>query len=243
MKLPYKTDEIDRIDRRRFSIILVRPENQENIGLVARAMKNTGFEDLRLVGLDRLGPEAYRTAIHSEDILDAARFSPRVADATKSLHLIFSSTARVRKTFSILPLSEAIETIFRYTLSARIGLLFGNERTGLTDEELGASNFIFFIPQATRQPSYNLASAVLLTLFSIFGRATGKIISQAPPPLPRKEQEDSIRLILKKLEKKGFIHETNRRHVTGMVQDLFGRIALTEKDRRFLLALLNKAVD
>ena len=121
--------------------------------------------------------------------------------------------------------------------------MFGNERTGLTSEELGASNFIFFIPQAIRQPSYNLASAVLLALFSVFSRALGEIVSQAPPPLPRKEQEDSIRLILKKLEKKGFIHETIRLHVTGMVQDLFGRIALTEKDRRFLLALLNKAVD
>ncbi len=189
------------------------------------------------------GPDAYRTAVHSEDILDKARCSPGIEDATKSLHLVFSSTARFRKTFSIRPLSEAIETIFRYPLSARIGLLFGNERTGLTDEELGASNFIFFIPQAVRQPSYNLASAVLLTLFSIFSRSSGEIIPQSPPPLPRKEQEDSIRLILKKLERKGFIHDTNRLHVTGMVQDLFGRIALTDKDRRFLLALLNKAVD
>jgi tRNA/rRNA methyltransferase len=243
MKLPYETDEIDRIDRKRFSIILVRPENQENVGLVARAMKNTGFEDLRLVGLNRLEPEAYRTAIHSEDLLDKARFFSSLEEATQSSHLVIASTARFRKTFSILPLPEAIKTIFRYPLSTRIGLLFGNERTGLTSEELGASNFIFFIPQATRQPSYNLASAVLLTLFSVFSRAVGEIVSQAPPPLPRKEQEDSIRLILKKLEKKGFIHETNRLHVTGMVQDLFGRIALTEKDRRFLLALLNKAVD
>ena len=140
-------------------------------------------------------------------------------------------------------LPEAIETIFNYPVSTCIGLLFGNERTGLTSKELGASNFIFFIPQATRQPSYNLGSAVLLTLFSIFSRSSGKYISQALLPLPRKEQEDSIRLILRKLEKKGFIHETNKAHVTGMVQDLFGRIALTEKDRRFLLALLNKVVD
>jgi len=243
MKLPYETEVKDRINRKRFSVILIRPENQENIGLVTRAMKNTGFEDLRLVGFERLEPEAYRTAIHSEDILERARFYPSLEEATESLHLVFASTARFRKTFSILTLPEAIETIFNYPVSARIGLLFGNERTGLTSKELGASNFVFFIPQATRQPSYNLGSAVLLTLFSIFSRSSGEYISQGPLPLPRKEQEDSIRLILEKLEKKGFIHKTNKAHVTGMVQELFGRIALTEKDRRFLLALLNKVVD
>jgi len=243
MKLPYKSAETDRINRKRFSVVLIRPENQENIGLVARAMKNTGFEDLRLVGVEHLEPEAYKTAIHSEDILDKARLYRKLNEATHSLHLVFASTARSRKNFSILTFPEAIETIFRYPVATRIGLLFGNERTGLTSEELGASNFIFFIPQATRQPSYNLGAAVLLTLFSIFIRSSGECISQSPLPLPRKEQEDCIRLILKKLEKKGFIHETNKVHVRGMVQDLFGRIALTEKDRRFLLALLNKAVD
>jgi tRNA C32,U32 (ribose-2'-O)-methylase TrmJ len=84
---------------------------------------------------------------------------------------------------------------------------------------------------------------MLLTLFAILTRSAGEYISQAPLFLPRKEQDDSIRLISKKLEKKEFIRETNKAHVTEMVQDLFGRIALTEKDRRFLLALLNKAVD
>jgi len=243
MKLPYKIDPTDRINRKRFSVVLVRPENQENIGLVARALKNTGFDDLRLVGLDRLKPEAYKTAIHCEDILDQARFYQSLEEATQSLNLVFASTARFRKTFSILTLQAAIETIFSYPLSTHIGLLFGNERTGLTSEELGASNFVFFISQASRQPSYNLASAVLLTLFSIFSHSSGEFISQSPLPLLRKEQEDCIRLILRKLKEKGFIHETNKVHVTEMVQDLFGRIALTEKDRRFLLALLNKAVD
>jgi TrmH family RNA methyltransferase len=243
MKLPYKPDGTDLINRKRFSVILIRPENHENIGLVARAMKNTGFDDLRLVGLVGLKPEAYRTAVHSQDILEGARFSATLKEATRDLDLVLASTARFRKTFTILTLLEATDAIIHYPSSTRIGLLFGNERTGLTSEELGASNFVFFIPQASRQPSYNLASAVLLTLFSIFSRSSTEYVSQAPKPLPRKEQEDSIRLILKKLENKGFIHETNRVHVTGMVQDLFGRIALTEKDRRFLLALLNKAVD
>lgn len=243
MKRPYEKAGTDRLKRDRFAVILVKPESPENIGLAARAMKNTGFEDLRLVGLASLDPEASRTAIHCRAILDRARFFPGLAEATADLDLVVASTARFRKTFTVLPLSEAIETVLRFPRQTRVGLVFGNERTGLSSRELGAANYVFFIPQATPQPSYNLASAVLLTLFGLFSRASGEIVVREEKPVSRKEQDDCIRLILAKLERKDFIHPGNRVHVTEMVQDLFGRLALSEKDKRFLLALLGKAVD
>lgn len=243
MKRPYEKEGTDRLNRKRFSVILVKPESPENVGLAARAMTNTGFEDLRLVGLESLDPEASRTAIHSRHILDRARFFPTLAKATEDLQLVLASTARFRKTFTVLPLTEAAETVSRFPPSTRVGLVFGNERTGLSSAELGAANFVFYIPQASSQPSYNLASAVLLTCFALFSRSSGEIVVREVKPISRKEQEDCIRLILRKLEDKDFIHPTNKVHVTEMVQDLFGRLALTEKDRRFLLALLDRAVD
>jgi tRNA/rRNA methyltransferase len=48
---------------------------------------------------------------------------------------------------------------------------------------------------------------------------------------------------LDKLEKRRFIHRTNKRHMTEMIYDLFGRFALTEKDRKLLLALFSKGID
>ena len=243
MKRPHEKEGTDRLNRKRFSVILVKPESPENIGLAARAMKNTGFEELRLVGLESLHPEASRTAIHSRPLLDRAAFFPTLAEATADLNLVLASTARFRKTFAVLPLNEAVETVFRFPPSTRVGLVFGNERTGLSSAELGAANFVYYIPQAASQPSYNLASAVLLTCFALFSRSSGEMVVREVKHLPRKEQEDCIRLILRKLEAKDFIHPTNKVHVTEMVQDLFGRLALTEKDRRFLLALLDRAVD
>lgn len=243
MDLPFKTDGQDKIGRSRFAVILVRPENQENIGLAARAMKNTGFSDLRIVGVDGLEAEARRTAIHAEDILERAGFYRNLSDATRGLHLVFASTARVRKKFAILVLHEAVETILRFPLPTQVGLLFGNERTGLSSEELGAANFVFSIPQVARQPSYNLASAVLLTLFAVFIKSAEPVIAKEQLPLTREVQEECIRVILLKLEQAGFIHRTNEEHVTQRVQDLFGRLALTDKDRRLLMAIFNKAVD
>jgi TrmH family RNA methyltransferase len=242
MDLPFKTDAADSINRKKFAVILVRPEKQENIGLVARAMKNTGFSDLRVVGPKSFDAETQRTAVHAGDILGRASFYSSLSQAVRRLHLVFASTARVRSKFSILPLEEAVDLIFHYPASTRVGLLFGNERTGLTSKELGAANFVFSIRQAVRQPSYNLSSAVLLTLFEIFRRLPQTLVCREKKPLPREDQDECIRVVLMKLRQSKFIHETNETHVTRRVQDLFGRLALTDKDRKLLMAIFNKAI-
>lgn len=228
---------------KRFSVILVRPENPENIGLVARNMKNTGFSQLLIVGKNSLEQRAYVTAVHSKEILDKARLYPDLARATSDLDLVFASTSKRRKNYSLMSLKNAVSEMFRFPPSTRIGLLFGNERTGLTGEDLRSSNFLFAIPQVHRQPSYNLASAVLLTLFHISAQG-GQDESETnrEKPLCRSEQQELISLILRNLEKRKFIHETNKKHVTEMVHDLFGRFALTERDRTLLLALFSKGL-
>ncbi|MCX8159968.1 MAG: hypothetical protein N3G18_03425 [Candidatus Saccharicenans sp.] len=242
MKLPYVLPG-DRLHRNRFTVVLVNPENQENIGLVARAMKNTGFSGLRITGLTELQPEAFRTAVHSADILKKAGLYASLDEAVADLNLVLASTVRQRKAFRILTIDEILEKIKDFPAETKIGLVFGNERTGLSDRELRRANFVYFIPQAGRQPSYNLAAAVLLSLYAIFRESGSQPIPQIAPPLPRKEQEDCIKLILKKLEKRGFLHDTNREHVTDLLYDLFGRLALSERDRHFLTAVFNKGLD
>lgn len=228
-----------------FHIILVRPENPENIGLVARAMKNTGFSRLRLTGWNTVPLKSFRTAVHAADILRAASIFPDLPAATADLQVVFASTAKARKNFSCLFFDEALSKMLSSGPDVKIGLLFGNERTGLTSPELGSANFLFTIPQVSRQPSYNLASAVLVTLFELFrhlerGRVDSRIISEEAP-LPRKEQEECIRLLLRKLEERGFIHSTNRRHIAEMVSGLFGRLTMTDSDRRLILAMFSHA--
>lgn len=243
MRLPHGERDQDGIGRGRFSVILSRPKNHENIGFVARAMKNTGFDDLRLISVDALRPEAFRTAVHSGTILKKARHFQDLAAATRDLHVVLAATARVRNTFAVQTFTDALETIRTFPPGARIGLLFGNERTGLMSEELGAANFVFTLPQASRQPSYNLASAALLTLFAVFSLAGPAPAKLEALPATRAAQDDCIRVVLMKLERSGFIHGDNRAHVSEMVRGLFGRLALTDKDRRFLMAVFNQGAE
>jgi TrmH family RNA methyltransferase len=223
-------------------VVLVRPGNPENIGLVARAMKNTGFPDLRIVTRGPLSAEARRTAVHAEDVLGGARLFPSLEAALADRDFVLASTARLRRHATVVPLTEAVRTIGGLPAGARIALLFGSERTGLLSEEIERANLVFTIPQAGRQPSYNLGAAVLLTLYSLFATAPPPP-PEREPPLPRPEQDAAIALILRQLEAKRFIHSGNKVHVSALTHDLLGRLAMTARDRRFLLALFAKGVD
>jgi TrmH family RNA methyltransferase len=228
----------------RFTVVLSRPENPANIGAVARSMKNTGFCRLRLVGVSCIEQESYRTAVHSRDILDSAQLYAQLSEATADLHVVFAASSKKRKSYSHLPLEEALEKISRLPEKTEVGLLFGNERTGLSSEELKYSNYLFAIPQATEQPSFNLAAAVLITLFRIYSLSEQPADGfQQEKPLPQEEQLACIEIILGKLEEKGFLHKTNKKHTSEMVHDLFGRLCMTEKDKRLLLAMFSKGID
>jgi tRNA/rRNA methyltransferase len=225
------------------AVVLVRPDSPENIGLAARGMANTGFGDLRVVGLDRFEAAAWRTAIHAEPVLESARFFPTLAAAVADRELVLGSTARVRHDFPLVTLTEAVRRVREYPQETRVAFVFGNERTGLTQEELGLANVRFHIPQAARQPSYNLGVAVTLTLHAVaFG--------DAPPPAARRglplsheEQAEAGRRFRAMLDSLGFMHATNRAFISEKVQDIFFRMALTAKDRDIVLAMFRKALE
>jgi tRNA/rRNA methyltransferase len=231
------------IDPPRFTVILVRPDSPENIGLAARGMANTGFTDLRLVGLDRLEPPAWRTAIHADSIIEAARFFGSLAEAVADRDLVLGSTARVRHDFPLVPLADAVTRIAEYPAATRVGLVFGNERTGLTQPELGLANIRFHIPQAARQPSYNLGVAVTLTLHAIafYGGASAALRRHLP--LDHAAQAEAGRRFAGLLDGLGFMHDTNRDFIVEKVQDIFFRMALTAKDRDIILAMFRKALE
>lgn len=231
------------LDLSRFAVILVRPDSPENIGLAARGLANAGFSDLRIVGLDKLEPPAWRTAIHAESIIEAAQFFSSLEASVSDLQLVLGSTARVRHDFPLVTLADGVRRIGEYPAETRIGLVFGNERTGLTQEEIGLANIRFHIPQAARQPSYNLGVAVTLTLHAI-------AFENAPPPAVRKdlplthaEQAEAGRRFREMLDSLGFMHDTNRAFITEKVQDIFFRMTLTAKDRDIILAMFRKAIE
>lgn len=230
-------------DPARLAVVLVRPDSAENIGLAARGMANTGFADLRLVGLERLEPPAWRTAIHADGILERARFYPSLDEAVADREIVLGSTARVRHDFPLVPLEEAAGRVAEYPGTTRVGLVFGNERTGLTQDELGRANIRFHIPQAGRQPSYNLGVAVTLTLHALAFRGGPPPALRRHPPLDHAAQAEAGRRFRDMLDHFGFMRDTNRDFIADKVEDIFFRMTLTAKDRDIILAMFRKALE
>jgi TrmH family RNA methyltransferase len=159
-------------------IVLVAPSHPGNIGAAARAMKNMGLGSLVLVR-PRQFPHAEATvrASGADDVLAAARVVDTLAEALTGCGFIAATTARERdQYFRVADVREAAPRILAEAQRSPAAVLFGAERTGLTNEELEAAHVLLRIPAAAAYPSLNLAMAVQLIAYELY-RARGV----APP--------------------------------------------------------------
>jgi tRNA (cytidine32/uridine32-2'-O)-methyltransferase len=151
-------------------IVLVEPSHPGNIGAAARAMMNMGLEHLVLVRPQRFpDPEATARASGAEPLLLRARVVPTVAAAIADCGLVAATTSRERdQYFRVLDVRAAAARIREESRRAPAAVLFGAERTGLTNEDLEAAHILVRIPTAAEYASLNLAMAVQLVAYELF---------------------------------------------------------------------------
>lgn len=145
-------------------IILHRPQSSDNIGAVARAMKNFGLSRLVLVAPRRYEADrAHTLAVHAGDVLDAATIVPTLEDAVAPYALVIPTTARAMRGRPppITP-RQAARELLSVAPPARTALMFGEEATGLSNERLSRFALYSSIPADPDRSSLNLAQAVLL---------------------------------------------------------------------------------
>lgn len=163
-------------------IVLVAPSHPGNIGAAARAMKNMGLGALVLVR-PRQFPHAEATARASgaDDVLGAARVVDTLAEALSGCGFIAATTARERdQYFRVTDVREAAPRILAEAQRSPAAVLFGAERTGLTNEELETAHVLLRIPADAAYPSLNLAMAVQLIAYELY-RARGAAPRSAEP--------------------------------------------------------------
>jgi len=151
------------------AIVLVRPQLGENIGAAARAMLNCGLTELRLVS-PRDGwpsPKALNAASGAGEVIDGVRLFASVAEAVADLNRVYATTARPRELIKTVlsPRHAAEELIVAAKSGQGTGVMFGPERTGLTNDELGHADTIIEVPLNPAFASLNLAQAVLIVAY------------------------------------------------------------------------------
>jgi tRNA/rRNA methyltransferase len=161
-------------------IVLLRPRSPENLGGVARAMRNFGLEDWAVVELGTHDfAAARRVAVHAEELLDRPRLVRTLDEAVADCAwVVGTSSRRVRGKRQLAPDAVAREAWAR-AAEGPTAIVFGDERSGLTNDEVHRCHDLSAIPADEAQPSLNLAQAVLVYAYEL-GRARPPSVERPP---------------------------------------------------------------
>jgi tRNA/rRNA methyltransferase len=229
------------------AVILSFPQLGENIGAAARAMANFGLSDLRLIHPRDGWPNdrAWMMAAGALDVVKGARLFPDVRAALGDLNLVYATTARDRGvTKEVLTPEEAARRLrIAAAKGLKTGILFGNERAGLTNEEVSLADAVITIP-TSEFASINLGQAVLLTCYEWFRAADA-----TPPvridhgPIHRKPSREEMFALFEHLEREltdsGFLFPPDKRdHMVRAMRATLHRARLTYQEVQTLRGMI-----
>lgn len=230
-------------------IVLVEPSHPGNIGAVARAMKNMALEELVLVQPKQFPhAEAEARAAGADDLLARARVVGSVAEALEGCGFVAATTSRDRdQNFRVLDVRAAAERIAIEARSSPAAVLFGAERTGLTNEALESAHALIRIPANSEYLSLNLAMAVQLVAYELFRACTNPVVAD-PRTAPLATPDEMERLyahVTEVLEAVDFRDRTQSgTHLIGRIRRVFQRAELDQNElnilRGFLTAVQNR---
>ena len=211
-----------------FSVILVRPQLGSNIGAVARAMYNFSCTDLRLVNpRDNWHDEnADAIATGASYLLDKAKVYSSLNDATADLHSLFALTVRSRYINKPLLDIKNIDSIVDSGGDSKIGLVFGPENSGLSNEDIVLAHKLISISTNPEFSSLNLAQAVAVTLHQLCTNTIEtSISSKSSSKATRMELIHFFSHLEQAIEKTKFIQVDNKKaNMLRNIKNIFTRI-------------------
>jgi tRNA/rRNA methyltransferase/tRNA (cytidine32/uridine32-2'-O)-methyltransferase len=242
-------------------VVLSRPAEAGNAGAVCRAMKNMGLSRLRLVAPEFKDETAALSeagfgyggnlavikarAVHAGDVWEGAESFDTLADAIRDCQLVIGTTRRRGRHRKIITMTPQETASFFKGRPGPAALVFGNERTGLEDDELELCNFASHIPADDIFPSLNLSHAVMIYAYELFQAlsdaeqltAKGQWI-----PMDQETINNLVQNLTGRLKELGFYKKPGREEQERFFRDLFSRSGLTEREALYFINVVAKAV-
>lgn len=171
------------------AVVLVRPQEEGNVGAVARAMANMGLAELVLVEpAVELGDVARARAVKARTLLDTAMRKPSLAEAVAGCDCVIGTTASRGRNLADQPLTpRELSAWLAVTGASQVALVFGPETSGLTQDELALCTGLVRIPTDVQLPTLNLSQAVLIVTYELFLGREDQI-----EPSPSAAQEEDL---------------------------------------------------
>ena len=228
------------------TIILVRPQLPENIGMTARGMDNFGLSKLYLVNPREGWPnkKAENSAKHAKSIIKKVKTFTNLEEATSKFNLVIATTNRQRfltkKTYNNF---NALSKKFNHF--KKIAILFGPENSGLSNQDLRFANDIYTIKTAKLNKSLNLSHAVSLISFEIFSinlkLSKLKKNEKTVEMVTKNELYSFINFLIDDLENKGFFNPAEKKDsMIDNIYSIYNKMDLTKKELNMLWGMHKK---
>ena len=229
-------------------IVLIQTSHPGNIGSAARAMKVMGLSELCLVSPKRF-PDSQATAMASgaDDILQQANIVDNLPDAISDCHIVIGTSARSSR-YLQWPLrsARACGEYVAENAHKKIAIVFGRERTGLTNDELAYCHSLVHIPTNPDYSSLNVAAAVQLIAYECSIHINNTALTT--PQTKENKQENSVdaetmeafyQHLETTLTEVRYLDPKNPKHLMRRLRRLFGRIGIMQSEMNILRGILS----
>jgi tRNA/rRNA methyltransferase len=225
-------------------VVLCETAHPGNIGAAARAMKTMGLTRLALVAPQRYpDPQAEWLAVGAVDVLHAARVHARLEDALAGSAFTVACTARPREV--AVPMVDARTAAARMVEVARaqtVTLVFGNEKVGLTQDDVSKCQLLATIPADPEYSSLNVAAAVQVLTYELRLAAHGATMRAYSGKPPEHATHEEIERFYEHLEQSllgaGFLNPRSPKKLMARLRRLFGRAQLEQEEVNILRGVI-----
>ncbi|MQY76428.1 MAG: TrmJ/YjtD family RNA methyltransferase [Spirochaeta sp.] len=226
---------------KKIRIVLVNPKESSNVGAVCRSMKTMGINSLYLVGARHLElAQARILAVHARDLLEKAVFCSTLKEALENTSFAAGISRRKgkrRKYFALSP-----ETLAEHIATHSPGLtalVFGNEESGLSHNDLSRCHTAVSIPSSPDFPSLNLSHAVQIITYHLFRR-----LSPLSPPeftaINSNQLEFLVDIITESLKNIGFFTQVGDEDLARFFRDILARAGLSGREAKRMEIVFRK---
>lgn len=227
-------------------VVLVEPETPGNVGFVARVMANFGVDELRIAGPDiREDHEAQIYSVHASHILDSAKVYSDLESALEDLEATWAATARAGRNHSVTravaPISELPDPLSR---EGKVGLVFGRESNGLSNEEVSLCDLAFSIPTSEDYESLNLSHAVSVVLYHLFSKYTPerrKTFTEAKAA--SREDRERVCMHFDEIIDQLAVKEHKKPIAKQIFRNLLGRSYMTGREVTTMIGVVKKILE
>jgi len=231
--------------KNKFGFILVKPQLGENIGACARSMKNFGFTKLHIVSPKISFPnhKAKATSVGAYDIINKAKVFSNTKEAIRNFDTVISLSARRRDINKKHISLNYFVKLLKKKKNFNLGLMFGPEASGLSNEDLSCSNYVLQIPTTSKFKSLNLSHSLTIICYEIFKIYNKKLFEKNKIDI-KISAKSKINLLIKHLinlleEKDFFLPKEKKQSMLLNINNLIYRLEPNDKELRILASIIS----